>query len=74
MCPTEKVFKSYIHLELQLGNIDRCRILYEKYLEFMPHNCYAWTKFAELENTVGEEERARAVFELAVSQVSLSVL
>ncbi|CAE7667839.1 CRNKL1, partial [Symbiodinium sp. KB8] len=28
MCPTEKVFKSYIHLELQLGNIDRCRILY----------------------------------------------
>ena len=29
----EKIFKAYIALELQLGNVDRCRTLYEKYLE-----------------------------------------
>jgi hypothetical protein len=26
------------------GNIDRCRTLYEKYLEWAPSNCSAWTK------------------------------
>ena len=24
MCPKAKLFKSYIELELQLGNVDRC--------------------------------------------------
>lgn len=71
--PTEKIFKSYIELELQLGNIDRCRKLYEKYLEFMPTNCYAWSKFAELEASLAEEERARGIFELAINQSVLDM-
>jgi len=67
-CPSEKMFKGYIELELQLGNVDRCRKLYEKYLEFMPENCYAWSKFAELESSLVEVERARGIFELAINQ------
>lgn len=71
--PSEKIFKGYIELELQLGNVDRCRKLYEKYLEFMPNNCYAWSKFAELEGSLAEEERARGIFELAVKQPVLDM-
>ena len=26
----------------QLGEMDRCRKLYEKYLEWTPENCNAW--------------------------------
>lgn len=67
-CPKEKVFKGYIALEQQLGNIDRCRKLYEKYLEFAPENVSAWTAFAELEASLSEEDRARGVYQLAVAQ------
>mmetsp|Transcript_36724 Transcript_36724/g.59338 ORF Transcript_36724/g.59338 Transcript_36724/m.59338 type:complete len:566 (-) Transcript_36724:1613-3310(-) len=72
-CPREKVFKAYVQLELQLGNVDRCRKLYEKYLGFAPQNCFIWQKYAELENSVGEKQRARAIYELAVKQPILDM-
>lgn len=68
VAPSEKIFKAYISLELQLGEVDRCRILYEKYLSFMPDNCAAWIQFAETERDLREVKRARQVFELAVAQ------
>lgn len=40
--PQDKLFKSYIEMELQLGNIDRCRTLYQKYIEWAPANAGAW--------------------------------
>nr|GEY50024.1 crooked neck-like protein 1 [Tanacetum cinerariifolium] len=43
MAPKDKIFKKYIEIELQLGNIDHCRKLYEKYLEWSPENFYAWS-------------------------------
>lgn len=69
MCPKEKLFKGYIDLELQLGNVDRCRALYQNYLKFMPQNCQAWIKFAELEKDLNEISRARAIFKLAIQRV-----
>ncbi|KAM7266013.1 hypothetical protein ACFE04_003696 [Oxalis oulophora] len=66
--PKDEIFKKYIQIELQLGNIDRCRKLYQKYLEWSPHSCYAWSKFAELEMSLSETERARSIFELAIAQ------
>ena len=72
--PKDKIFKKYIEIELHLGNIDRCRKLYEKYLEWSPENCYAWSKFAELERSLYETERARAVFELAIDQPALAYI
>ncbi|MCO5563477.1 hypothetical protein L7F22_017119 [Adiantum nelumboides] len=68
MAPKDKIFKAYIEIELELCNIDRCRTLYEKYLEWAPENCYAWSKFAELEGSLGETERGRSIFELAIAQ------
>ncbi len=72
-CPREKLFTAYVDLELQLGNIDRCRKIYEKFLEFMPENCSTWTKYAQLEASLRETERARAIFEMAVKQEVLDM-
>ncbi|KAG7355759.1 HAT Half-A-TPR repeat containing protein [Nitzschia inconspicua] len=73
LCGKEKIFKEYIALELSLGEIDRCRSLYNNYLKAMPENCAAWTKYAELEKSLGETDRCRAILELAVSQPSLDM-
>jgi crooked neck len=72
-CPKEKLFKEYIQLELQLGEVDRCRKIYAKFLEWAPHHCYAWSKYAELEQNVGELDRCRALYELAVNQPLLDM-
>ena len=67
-CPTPKIFRGYIDLELQLREFDRCRKLYEKFLEFNVANCNTWIKYAELETILGDIDRARAIFELAINQ------
>ncbi|XP_018432138.1 PREDICTED: crooked neck-like protein 1 [Nanorana parkeri] len=71
--PKHKLFKGYIELELQLREFDRCRKLYEKFLEFGPENCTTWIKFAELETILGDVERARGVYELAIGQPRLDM-
>lgn len=73
MCGKENIFKGYVELELQMGEIERCRSIYSKYIERMPHNCAAWRNFAQLESNVGELQRARAIYELAVSQSDLDM-
>ena len=73
LCPKDKLFRSYIEMELALGNIERCRKLYEKYLEWNPAIVSAWVKFAELEASLGETDRARAVYELAIAQPALDM-
>ncbi|KAL8568300.1 Crooked neck-like protein 1 [Nucella lapillus] len=72
-CPKNKLFRGYIELELQLREFDRCRLLYEKFLEFNPQNCTTWMKYAELESILGDLERARAVYSLAVNQTQLDM-
>jgi len=42
-------------------------------LEWSPENCYAWSKYAELERSLAETERARAIFELAIAQPALDM-
>ncbi|KAL5704858.1 Crooked neck-like protein 1 [Ranunculus cassubicifolius] len=71
--PKDKIFKKYIEIEMQLGNIDRCRTLYEKYLQWAPAKCYAWCKYAEFEQSLSEIERARAILELAIAQPALDM-
>lgn len=73
MCPRDKLFRGYIELEIQLREFDRCRILYQKFLEFNPENCITWMKFAELETLLGDQDRARAIYELAISQSRLDM-
>jgi crooked neck len=73
MCPKDKLFRGYIDLEIQLREFDNCRKLYEKFLEFGPDNCTTWIKFAELESILGDVERARSIYELAIEQPRLDM-
>jgi len=68
LCEKKKVFIEYIALELMLGEVGRCRALYNNYLKAMPHNYRAWVKYADLERSLGEPDRCQAMYELAVSQ------
>lgn len=43
-CPRNKLYRGYIDLEIQLREFDRCRTLYDKFLEFGPENCTTWIK------------------------------
>jgi len=72
-CPSEKVFLAYTELELQLANLERCRTLYEKFIELFPENPKAWIKYAELEKSLEEYERFRAIFELAIGQNTINM-
>jgi len=73
ICPKAKLYRGYIDLEIQLREFQRCRLLYEKFLLFDPENCAAWMKFAELETLLGDVDRARGIYELAVSQQRLDM-
>lgn len=74
ICSNKKsLFRSYIELELQLGEVDRCRMIYAKYVASMPYETEAWQSFAMLEACVGESTRARAIFELGIAQPELDM-
>jgi crooked neck len=75
LAPSASLYTWYIEMEMQLAEIDRCRMIFQKWLEFEPGNCNAWKKFAELEADpqINEIERARGILELAVSQPVLDM-
>ncbi|KAF5112854.1 hypothetical protein DV113_001262 [Geotrichum candidum] len=68
-----KLFKGYIALESELKEFDRCRKLYEKYIENYPELPQPWIEFAELEQMLGDVDRARAIFELAIAQQEMEM-
>lgn len=72
-CPKKKLFREYIEIELKLREFDRCRKLYEQFLKFVPDDSMTWMKYAELENLLGDEDRARAIFQIAVQQPMLDM-
>lgn len=73
VCPKDKLFREYIELEIQLREFERCRVLYEKFIEFSSENCTTWIKYAELESILGEIDRARAIYEIAIDQPRLDM-
>ena len=72
-CPKPKLFKGYIDIELQMREFDRCRKIYEKFLEYDMSNCNTWIKFAELEAILGDADRTRAIFNLSIQQPLLDM-
>ena len=73
MCPKDKLFRGYIEIEKQMFEFLRCRTLFEKQIEWNPSNSQAWIQFAELEQTLDDVERARAIFELGIDQSTLDM-
>jgi len=72
-CKKQKIFHHYAELELRLGNIDRCRKIYERFIELHPYLPKAWISYVDLEEKVGEFERARHLCALAISQEQLDM-
>ena len=70
-CPKPKLFKAYIELELSLGEVDRARKLYEKFLEYQPYDSSTWIAYADLEEEIEEFERTQGIYELALQQDQL---
>ena len=71
--PKPKLFKSYIDVERKLGNIERARQLFVRFLEVFPSNCDAWCEFATFEINLSEFDRARGIYELSVTQDELDM-
>ena len=71
--PKQRLFKFYIDLETQLGQVERVRTLYGRFLEWNPTLVTAWCAFAELEAALSETERARRIYELALAQPALDM-
>lgn len=69
--PRPKTFSAYINFELQLGEIDRVRTLYQKMLQCYPERSQGWCEFADFEKGLKEFERAKAILEIATRQANL---
>ena len=70
LCPKPKVFRRYIEIEISLREFDRVRRLYEKFLEFDPSNLKTWIAYAELEQNLDDEERARSIFNILLDDAN----
>ena len=67
-CGKDSVYLSYLELELLLGEVERCRRIYEKWLEQRSEKAEVWCRYAEMEDRLEEVERARRIMELGVGQ------
>jgi crooked neck len=63
-----RIFERYVDVERRLGNFERCRTIFERYVQMEPSASRAWISFARFEASLNELERARYVFELAVER------
>ena len=63
----EKIYNTYIQTELALGEIDRCRKLYNQMVQQISFRSSVWIQYANFEATVGESDRCRAIYELSLS-------
>lgn len=71
ICPRNKLYHGYIKMETELGEYDKCRIVYGKFLEFQPKDCNIWIDFAKMETALDEFDRAHTIFTLALKQSCL---
>lgn len=72
-CANDKLFKEYIDLEYKLVNMDRVRTIYTKYIEMFPDNPDPYIAWAELEKSLPEIERYKAIFELAIDHPTMNM-
>lgn len=71
--PKASLFARYIQMELDLREFDRARQLYQRHLSLDPDRAATWVRFAELERLLLDDERARAILQLACQQPDLDV-
>ncbi|KAL7067464.1 hypothetical protein ACR3K2_21050 [Cryptosporidium serpentis] len=65
------LFRYYIDMEYKLGNLDRCRILYTKFIESNPLSAKIWSDFMEFEYKLEELDRAMKIAESGIAMPEL---
>ncbi|KAJ1613704.1 HAT repeat-containing protein [Cryptosporidium canis] len=69
--PCNQLFDHYISLESKLGNFDRCRVLFTKYIENDPISATSWIKYMKFEYSLHEIKRVVGIAEAAISMPEL---
>lgn len=54
-------------MELQLGCIDNCWVIYQKKITIFPNSSLSWTTYADFESFLEEHEWARYIYKTAIS-------
>ncbi|KAI8868680.1 crooked neck-like protein [Ramicandelaber brevisporus] len=67
-CAKPKIFRGYLDIERQLGEHDRMRMIYEKYIEHNSTTITAWMEFAKFEEELNEVERSMAILNMALDR------
>jgi crooked neck len=62
-----KIYNGYIEMEMQLCEYDRCRILYQMFLERYPRISGVWISYAGLESLFDRTDCVREIYELAIT-------
>jgi crooked neck len=72
LVPHPKLFTYYADLEMQLGEIDHVRKIYEKWLECSGGDqAEVWCIYTDLEERMEEFERMRALYEMALTRTTM---
>ena len=58
---------------MQLGELERCRKIYQRQIEVFPQRSQVWIEYAEFEAQLDEQVRARQLFEIASSSLNLDL-
>ncbi|PPS94001.1 HAT (Half-A-TPR) repeat containing protein [Cryptosporidium hominis] len=69
--PCTNLFDHYIDIEFKLGNFDRCRVLFTKYIEYDPVSTNSWIKYMQFEYNLCEIKRVISIAESAISMPEL---
>jgi crooked neck len=62
MCPKKKIIDAYINIELQLGNNDRVKKIFQSYIQKFPGDENVWFNFCKFEETLGENNVAEVLY------------
>eukprot|EP00760_Papus_ankaliazontas_P005280 PhM_4_TR12483/c0_g1_i1/m.570/K12869/CRN, CRNKL1, CLF1, SYF3; crooked neck len=64
------VLRHYISIESALREADRVRKLYEKWISVSPNTSEPWISYAAYEASLGERERADAIYKLIIGRIA----
>ena len=62
ICPRKKIIDSYINLELQLGNNDRVKKIFQNYIQKFPNDENIWFNFCKFEESLEEYNVAEVLY------------
>ena len=62
ICPKKKIIDSYINLELQLGNNDRVKKIFQNYIQKFPNDEDIWHNFCKFEESLEEFNVAEVLY------------